>query len=59
MHQSNQQVENLAFESAAVLWCVRSLYFFILAVNDSDYHIRIKVCEITLVCHGSKVFRTR
>ena len=47
MHQSNQHVENLAFESTAVLWCVRSLLFFTLAFNDSNYHIRIEVCEIT------------
>ena len=31
------------------LQCVRSLLFLTLTFNDSYYHIRIEVCEITLL----------
>ena len=48
-HQSNQHVHSLAFESLAILRCVRSLLFFTLAFNDSNKHVRIDVCEITFV----------
>ena len=45
---SNQHMQNLAFESTVVPKCVRSLLFFTLTFNDSYKHIRIKVYEITL-----------
>ena len=48
---SNQHVQNLAFESTVVptCKCVRSLLFFTLVFNGSYYHIRNEVCEISLV----------